>query len=391
MWYRTSASPSGAWRRYWHMIVLGCWAIACFVRFARHGGIAWHFFTTGGSLLFGGGSGVAPPGGLHLYANYPRLQIGPLAFVLTEGLRQLGPHQGVFVTEALLMALGLYLLHELTRIATIIRPELVRQSAALRMTILVGGAFFLIDWAELSATFVHLDDAVALMLAVLAVRAAVAEHPILTGLCIGLATDCKPWALVFVPIVLVLPIRAWVRAIAVALVTIAVAWLPFAVADHHTVAAMHYTIRNLPGSGLRALGVRDPRTPSWDRSAQFLIGCGLGVIATWRGRWPAVILLGVGARIALDPADWGYYTAGVLLGALLWDLVGMHRPIPLWTLTSFAALAAVRMVTTDNTLLGQLRLGLVIGFTVVILLGPPWRRSSERSVRAGVLAPSEPG
>jgi hypothetical protein len=356
------------------MIVLGCWTLACFARFARHGGVAWHFFTTGSTLLFGGGTSAgALPGGLHLYANYPQLQIGPLAFVVTEGLRQLGPHQGVNAAEALLTALGLYLLHELTRIAVIVRPDLLARPAALRVTVLAGGAVFLASWAELAATFAHLDDAVALMLAVLAVRAAIAKRPVLTGLCIGLAADSKPWALAFLPIVLLLPARAWGRAAASVLVAVAVAWLPFAIADHHTVAAMHYTIRNLPGSALRALGLRDPRTPSWDRPAQLLAGCGLGAAAVWRGRWSAVILLGVGARIALDPADWGYYTAGVLVGALLWDMVGMRRPIPLWTVTSFAALTAVHAITNDSAVLGLLRLGLVIAFSGVILLGPPWR------------------
>jgi hypothetical protein len=380
MWHKASASSAGQqhvaawWRRCWHMLALGCWALACFARFARHGGMAWHFFASGSALLFGGAAGAgALPGGLHLYANYPQLQIGPLAFLIAEGLRQLGPHQGVFVAEAATMAMGLYLLHELTRIALIVRPDLERRPVALRVTVLAGGAVFLASWAELAVNFAHLDDAVALMLAVLAVRAALAERPILTGLCVGLATDSKPWALVFLPIALMLPIRAWGRAAASALAAIAVAWLPFALADHHTVAAMHYTIRNLPGSALHALGVSDPRTPSWDRPAQLLVGCVLGAAAVWRGRWPAVILLGVGARIALDPADWGYYTAGVLVGALLWDLVGTPRPIPLWTVTSFAALTAVHAVTKDNAVLGLLRLSLVIAFSAVILCGPPWR------------------
>jgi len=366
------------------MIVLGCWALACFARFAPHGGLAWHFFTTGSTLLFGGAGAGALPGGLHLYANYPQLQIGPLAFLAAVGLRLFGPHQGVFVAEAAVMAMGLYLLHELTRIAVIVRPDLATRQAALRGTILVGGAVFLASWAELAATFAHLDDAIALLLAVLAVRAAIAERPVLTGLCIGLATDSKPWALAFLPIVLMLPIRAWGRAAAGAVAAIAMAWLPFAVADHHTVAAMHYTIRNVPGSALRALGVSDPRTPSWDRLAQLLAGCGLGAAAVWRGRWSAVILLGVGARIALDPADWGYYTAGVLAGALLWDLVGMRRPVPLWTVTSFVALTAVHAITTDSALLGLLRLGLVIVFSGVIVIGPPWRSRVPGATHPGL-------
>ena len=106
----------------------------------------------------------------------------------------------------------------------------------------------------------------------------------------------------------------------------------------------------------------------------------------WRGRWPAVILLGVGARIALDPADWGYYTAGVLVGTLLWDLVGTPRPMPLWTVTSFAALTAVHAVTKDGSVLGLLRLSLVIAFSAAILFGPPWRSRVPSAARPGVVS-----
>lgn len=359
------------WARYWYLAILGCWSLVWFLAWSRHGGEAWHFFTTGSSALFDGARGRhAPPGGLHLYANYPQLQIGPLALVIAQGLRHLGPSQGVLAAEVAGAAAGLYLVHAVLQIALKVRPDLARQRLALRVTILVGGATFLVGWAELAVTFVHLDDVIALVLAVLAVRAAVAERPAMTGLCIGLATDAKPWALVFLPLVLMLPTRAWGRALGLALAAIVVAWLPFELADHGTVAALHYTIRNLPGSALRALGVTDPRTPSWDRPAQLLVGLALGTAAVWRGRWPAVILLGVGARIALDPADHGYYTAGILLGALLWDLLGTRRPVPVWTVTSFAALTAVHAVTHDSALLGQLRLGLVIAFTAAILLYP---------------------
>jgi hypothetical protein len=368
------------------VIALGGWALACFAFFARHGGKAWHFFTSGSALLFGGAGAGAPPGGLHLYANYPQLQIGPAAFVVAQGVRQLGPHQGVLAAEAVLMAVGLCLLHQLTRIAVLIRPGLAEWPAALGVTVLVGGAAFLASWAELAATFVHLDDAVALLLAVLAVRCALAQRPILAGVCVGLAADFKPWALVFLPLAFTPPVRAWGRAAASLGAVIAAAWLPFAIADHRTVAALHYTIRNMPGSALRALGVLDPRTPSWDRPAQLLIGCALGVIALRRGRWPAVILLGVGARIALDPADHGYYTAGVLVGALLWDLAGTRRPVPLWTLTSFATLTLAHAVTRDGALLGLLRLGLVLAFTVAILLGPPWRSRAPSATHPALVA-----
>jgi hypothetical protein len=361
------------WARYWYLLVLGCWTLAWFVHFAKNGGMAWHFFAQGSALLFGGTPHPgAPPGGLDLYANDPQLQIGPLAFAIAQVLRQAGPHQGVFAAEAVLTLAGLYLVHAVGRIALTVRPDLAQRPVALRLTLLAGGAVFMVGWEGLATTFAHLDDAAALVLAVLAIRAALAGRPVLTGLCVGLATGAKPWALVFLPIVFLLPVRAWGRAAASMLASVAVAWLPFVIADHHTLAALHYTIRNVPASALRALGVSDPRTPSWDRPAQVLIGWLLAAAAVWRGRWPAVILLGVGARIALDPADWGYYTAGVLLGALLWDALGTRRPLPVWTVTSFVALTAFHALTNNSALLGQIRLGLVIAFTLVILLGPAW-------------------
>jgi hypothetical protein len=95
-----------------------------------------------------------------------------------------------------------------------------------------------------------------------------------------------------------------------------------------------------------------------------------GVIAVLRRRWPAVILLGVGARVALDPGVHGYYTAGVMVGALLWDLLGARRPYPAWSLASFAALNLAPLLTKDAALLGHLRLGLVVAFTAALLLGP---------------------
>jgi len=361
----------GYCRRHWQLIAAGCWTAGWFVILSPHGGIAWKFFTQGGTLLFESQSPArALPGGLHLYANYPQLQIGPLAFLITQALRVLGPNQGLFATEAILSALGVYLVHAIERIALTVRPGLARQPMMLRFTFLAGGAVFLVAWVELAAAFAHLDDALALALAVLAVRAAVTGHPVSAGLCIGLGTDAKPWAIAFLPVLLVLPVRAWWRAAAAAAAIVAAAWLPFAIADPHSTAALHYTIRNLPGSALRALGVTDRRTPSWDRTAQLLIGWGLALVALWRRRWPAVILLAVGARIALDPADHGYYTAGIMVGALLWDALGSRRPVPLWSVTSFVALNAIHAVIKNHVLLGQLRLALVLALTAAILLAP---------------------
>src|SRR5207302_2479783 len=155
-----------------------------------------------------------------------------------------------------------------------------------------------------------------------------------------------PWALVFLPVLLIFGVgnRRVAVAWATALATLAVAWLPFFVADPGTIHAARFLIRNQPNSALRALGVRDNYTPSWDRSAQVVLGCALGALAVWRRRWPAVLLLAGGARLLLDPAAHSYYTPDVMVGALLWDVLGGRRPIPLWTLASFAALNVAPLV-----------------------------------------------
>jgi uncharacterized membrane protein len=46
---------------------------------------------------------------------------------------------------------------------------------------------------SLSVHYGHLDDVLALLFAVLAVRALIADSPALAGLCLGLAADSKPW------------------------------------------------------------------------------------------------------------------------------------------------------------------------------------------------------
>lgn len=381
-------------RRHWVYLALACWSAVWLVILAHRGGIDWKFFTTGTSLLFGGhptvitgitgGHGTAgpagmpgppPPGGLHIFASYPALQMGPVSYLVTGVLRQLGPHNGLVAAELFLQAGGLLIVYLVQRTAVQTRPALDEDSR-FDLTLLIGGAVFLVAWSELSAGFAHLDDGLALLLAVLAIRAATAKpnpHPALAGLCIALAADAKPWALVFLPVLLIGRNRRDVTIAAVAaLVVLAVAWLPFLIADPHSLTAGKFLIRNENNSALRALGVTENYTPSWDRPAQVILGCALGSLAVWRGRWPAVLLLAGGARLLLDPAAHSYYTPDVLTGALLWDLLGARRPIPVWTITSFAALNAAPLLTHDGHAQGSLRLALIAAFTIATLAIPAW-------------------
>jgi hypothetical protein len=407
----------------WPQIVLSVWsALYAAVWVAgttgtRHG-IAWRAFLVPGSrMLFGGPAGFSCPGfpyshlpgGLHLYASYPCLQIGPLAFVVAEPIRFLGPHGGLVVAELIMSLIGLAILLVIGQIMAIARPELLSSRAA-QWTLLAGGALFLVAWETVAVGDGHLDDVLALLFAALAVLAGLRGRPVLTGLALGLSVAAKPWGLIFLPVLLLTagigawraanlagrPVRDSLRpcliAAVVAAAVAAATWLPFLLADPATTSAFHFAIYNSPGSGLRVLGVNSKETPPWDRTLQIGLGCLLGSLAVWRGRWPAVLLLGAGARIGLDPGIHEYYTPGVLMGALLWDLVGTRRPFPLWTVLSYCALNVVPVLTIRHEIRGDARLGIVIVFTLVVLLAPArwcWRPAGRAASRAGSAGPPQ--
>ena len=349
--------------------LLAGWSLLWFLIFNRHGGYSWHYFVQGSTLLFDGSAPGQPQGGLHLYANYPQLQIGPFTFAVAQLLRPFGALGGRLVAELVMSALGLVVLFVVERVAVAVRPEL-RADGRLHRTMLIGGAAFVVGWVDLSAAYGHLDDVLALLCVTLSVWALISDLPAIAGICLGLSVDAKPWALVFLPLILAVPSRIRRHAALWTVATIVIAWLPFVLADLHTLTVTQFTIVNEPSSALRALGVTSPSTPGWDRIAQIALGCLLGTLAVYRRRWPAVILLGVGARIVLDPGVYGYYTVGVLLGALLWDLLGLRRSAPFWTVASGTVLAASPVLISDASLVGDLRLWLVLVFTLVLLLGP---------------------
>jgi hypothetical protein len=386
------------------------WTAVWFAILARRGGISWVFFVKGSSLLFDGNyNGHNRPGFMHLYQNYPGMQIGPLAFALAQVIRNLvpgqpvGPYQDVVLAQVLMSVIGLATLLVIRRIAVTVRPVLTG-TREFRVSFLAGGAVFMVAWTELAVAYGHLDDALALLLGSVAVLTAITARPVLTGLAIGLAADAKPWALIFLPVLLLTAGPAWrlgqsltarlrppLVAAGCALAVIAAGWLPFFIADPLTVRALHYTIANMPDSALRALGVTAARTPPWDRQAQILLACLLGVLAVARRRWPAVLLLAAGARIALDPGVHGYYTPGILVGALLWDLVGARRPFPVWTCLSFGALNLVPLLSHSSAVRGDFRLCLVVAFTAVVLAGPArWTWSADSDQEAQSVTGSPP-
>ena len=235
------------------------WTVSWCVDRASGGGIAWDFFRSGTAALFGGPGSFHPPGGLDLYASNPSLQIGPLSFTVAEILRHLGPDNGIVTAEILLATAGIAVIAAIESLARRVWLELSEHPQALRLTVLVGGAAFLVSWADLAVGYLHLDDGLALILAVAALWAVIARRPVLAGACVGLAADAKPWALVFLAVLFVLPARDFWRGAVATLAVIAAAWLPFYLADPGTDGrrALHHPQHAHVG----AAGARGDRRP----------------------------------------------------------------------------------------------------------------------------------
>ena len=377
------------WNRLlWPWALLWPWSLLWTALHVRDAGRSWHFFASAGDLLFSSN----PGGGLQIYAVHPQFQIGPLALAVAGGLQALGPAHAEVAVLAAMSATGPPLLAAVWRLL----PAAEQRN---RARLLAAGLVFLPVWAEVATHYGHLDDLLALGCTVAAAHALARRQPVWAGLALAAATDAKPWAAAFAVMLLALPRKDWPRALAVFAAGVLVAWLPFLLADPHTLAAGRFTIPNDHSSALRAIGINAASTPWWDRPAQLALGLAGGALAVRRGRWPAVILIAVCARVLLDPGVYSYYTSGALLGTVLADLVITRWRLPWLTVAGAAMLYATRFTgdlfpfTMHD--LGLLRAAFVIGVPMLVLglpghrLTPPAGRHA-RSQPAADLPPRVP-
>jgi hypothetical protein len=371
---RLRASRWWAWP--WHLVLLAGWMARWYPEMASGGGHSWHLFAEAGSLFIGGHpAGFTQPGGLDIYASYPRFQFGPVTLAVAAAAR-LGPDEGVVAAQLLMAACGLAVLYLAERTARVARPDL--DPERIRWAVLGAGTVFVPAWMILAVSFAHLDDVLALLFAVLAVRALARGRAAQTGIMLALSAGAKPWAFAFMALLLALPAGTgrldrssprW-RAVAWAAGITLLLWAPFLIADPGSVTAARYAIPNVKGSGLRALGVNSATTPPWDRAAQILLGFALAAAAIWRGRWPAVLLICVAVRVALDPNTYPYYDAGPMVGALVWDLMGSRHAVPAWSLATGSLFWGWTAVGGDATLSGDLRVGFALAAAAFTILGP---------------------
>lgn len=365
--YRADTGRIAPWlpvRRH-HALLVG-WTALWFVLVAPSGGVSWHYLRQGEQLLFGG----QPGGGLSLYATHPELQIGPVSLAGARVFQPFAPATGQLLAEATMSLLGLVMLILVGRTAALYYLGTGTNHRRLQQRILVAGLAFIPMWIEVSVRFAHLDDVLALFFATVAVHSLARGGSWAVAVWLALAVDAKPTAVPFAVLLLALPRGSRRGPFLLFCTVVAAAWLPFYLGNLGSISAARFAIPNQPASSLRWLGVHSAGTPPWDRPAQFALGGLLGAIAVWRGRWPAVILLGADARILLDPSVYTYYSASVLLGTLLWDAVGQRRLVPWWSWIALLSLYGGTLFIPDDPTRGLVRLGFVALSTAYVLLWP---------------------
>jgi hypothetical protein len=315
-----SAEKCAAWTRLVPWAGIAAWTALWVGWQSNPSGLSWHFFDSGSRLLFDGA-------GLSLYAEHPELQIGPLAFVVAAPLTALGDAAQP-VALLLMTAAGVACLYGIAPLVS---------SPHRQLRVFLAGVLLMPAWTVLSVRFGHLDDVLALILAVGALRAVSARRARLAGVALGLAVAAKPWALGFLPLLLVLD-RQRLAALGTALAGVVVSWAPFLIANPATLNALRPPVGVAPSSGLHALGYRGDAIPGWDRVGQFVLAPLAAVAPLLRGRWYGLFLVAIAVRLALDPKDNPYYVGGAALAAVVFDLLATRRLIPWATLVTVIVL-----------------------------------------------------
>jgi hypothetical protein len=345
----------------------------------------WRYFVEGSRLLLSEGP-AGPAGGLHIFANYPFLQVGPLSLIAAHVTLLTASGTGYASATVAIMALGLATVLLVERAAKRAMADGAAGSHHLLLAATsIGGVILLKEWSVIAAVG-HLDDALTLTLGAAAVYCVVRRQPALAGIAVGLAVAAKPWGVFVVPALFALRGRLAALACGLAATIAAVAWLPFVIADPRTLAAGKYTILNQGDSTLRILGVGAATTPEWVRPTQLVVCLLVGSLIVRRGRWPAFLLVAVAARLVLDGGTYVYYDAGLVLGALLVDVLVLRFPAPIATFALFAALQILPPLTPTVEDLGIARTAIL----AACLLGPFAPAPSTRLRRALSLGGPKP-
>lgn len=316
---------------------------------------AWHFFEDATELLLG----ESP---LRLYVERPDLQFGPLSIVIALPFTALGDG-GALAVMIGFSALGLGVVWLLFDTVSSLRTAIDREMVG--PAYLAGGILFVAVWGDVSVRTAHIDDAITLIGGAVAMWALARRLRWWVVVAVTVAGAAKPWGLMFAPLAAVLPGRnRWVRVVAVAALASAT-WAPFVIAQPDTLNVSGFEIINEASSSLRRLGVTAAMTPQWVRPAQLIGGLLIATALVWRGRWTAVMMATVAFRLLIDPAANRYYTVGLVLGLLFFELARNPRRIPWLAVAAAAILEFGQHEWVNPALSGWARLVLTAGIIVL--------------------------
>jgi hypothetical protein len=350
------------------VLLLGCVAIGTVLRPSDNGDF-WYFADRAGDLF--GASGF------RVYADFPKIQSGPITLLLSGAVDRLDP--GGFVLVPMISALCCFV----TLVAIASSRTVRRRSVVL---LVVGGAVLIAWWWYLSL-YGHLDDALVLTIGSWALLLVQRQRPLPAAVLLGLTLAIKPWAVFLVPLTLQPESGSWrsLKMPAVSILVGSIVWAPFLLASSGTLDGMRPPVQIAADSVIhlftRQVG---GDVPAVLRLAQ-LAGA-LGVVAwiTWRRSPAGALLAGIAVRLAFDPATWEYYTVGLVVGALIWDLEISPRRWPM------ATIAATVLVPPDVWFeLPELRSALRL-FGCIVMLTLVFRAehySSERPEPMNACAP----
>ena len=287
---------------------------------------------------------------LHLYADTPFLQFGPLPIYLLAAFQSFKPHAVATGFCVAMITAGVVSIAALESAACALVPP--QRQAQVRRTTFAIAAVLVPIWSFEVGFWHHLDDVLALLCVCLGLRVIATRGAwwLLAAL-LGTAAATKPWAVVCTPLLLALPREKWAKTALATIATGIAWWLPFLLAAPGTLGALGgYATFPYPGSVWFLLGVH-ANGADWLRPLQ--LGAGLAAVGyvTLRGRWRDALLVGSAVRILLDPFSFSYYVFGPMLGALLVDVTERKR-LPRWTLGTLAFIWLLPRMSTHSPLWG---------------------------------------
>ena len=261
---------------------------------------------------------------------------------------------------------------------------------------LVGGALLVPAWCVLAVFTMHLDDVMALGLTVVAIHQLLRRCWWAAALALGVAAAAKPWAVAFVPLILMVPRVRRAYALLLTVGAAAVWWLPFVLAAPDTVPESGTVqLDTSPDSTLHLIGLHASASDA--RLTQLGLMVLVGWLAVRRGRWPAIIVAPIAMRMLIDPQTWIYYTSGLVLGAFVWDLLGTRARWPRLTVLTTALLLVESRISINSvgapqhhgqTFLALLRIVVLLGVLAIVLwvdrpaASALWPAQAERAVQA---------